>query len=241
MTHYTLEQLVQHDVLSDAMAEFLTRASESGRSILVAGPANSGKTTLLSALTAKLPAGVRTASVEERAVLKLPFNAVRTEVNAALGYGAAQLLRAALSIHPERIILDECRGGEAYDWVTGAACGTSGSMITLHGTSSSDALGRLENLCMLGGGSANPRAVREQIARAVDIVVVIHRVREQSVRVQQITEVQGVDLDSFRTNDIFYYRITGTGGAFHPTGYIPLFYEDLKNTGIDVDFGIFQE
>ena len=81
----------------------------------------------------------------------------------------------------------------------------------------------------------------EQIARALDLVVIINRANDGSFRVQQISEVQGVDLDAFRLNDIFYYRVDGTTGAFHPTGYIPLFYEDLRHLGMDVDLEIFRE
>jgi len=239
-THPRLDDLIQQGAVSGGMAEFLTRATEAGRSILIAGPTSAGKTTLLSALTAQLPAGVRVVAIEDDAHLDLSENAVRLESNPSAGYDARYLIRAALAMHPQRIVLDECRGAEAYDWVTAAACGTEGSMVTLHGTSASDALGRLESLCLLGSTDVSPRGLREQISRAVNVVVVVNRVAD-GFRVQQITEVQGVDLDAFRLNDIFYYRVEGTDGAFHPTGYIPLFYEDLRHAGVEVDFGIFRE
>lgn len=240
-SHATLDELGQDSVLSAGMAEFLTRATQAGRSILIAGPTSSGKSSLLSALVNEMPDGVRVVSVEDHAHLMLPTNAVRLEANPASGYDSRYLVQAALQMHPQRIILDECRGGEAYDWVTAAACGTEGSMASVHGTSAVDALGRLESLCLLGSRDLSPRGIREQIARAVDIVAVVNRVGDSGFRVQQITELQGVDLDAFRLNDVFYYRVEGTEGEFHPTGYVPMFYEDLRNAGVEVDFGIFRE
>ena len=238
--HPSLDDLSQTGTLSAGMVEFLRQATIAGRSVLVAGPTSSGKSTLLSALVSQLPAATRVVSVEDNAHLQLPSNSVRLETSPASGYDSRFLVQSALAMHPERIIVDECRGAEGYEWVTAAACGTEGSMATLHGTSATDALGRLESLCLLGSRDLSPRGIREQIARAVNIVVVVHKTN-QGFRVQQITEVQGVDLDAFRLNDVFYYRVEGTGGAFHPTGYIPLFYEDMRNAGVDVDFGIFRE
>ena len=114
-------------------------------------------------------------------------------------------------------------------------------MLTVHGVNALDALGRLESLCLLGSRDISPRGMREQIARSINIVVTVNRTNEGSVRVQQIAELQGVDLDAFRLNDIFYFRTIGTAGSFHPTGYIPLFYEDLKQVMPDIDFSVFQE
>lgn len=239
--HPTLDDLVESGALSAGMAEFLSRATEAGRSIVIAGPTGSGKSTLLSALTQQMASGVRVVAIENGAHLKLPANAVRLEPNAAAGFEARYLVHSALAMHPQRIVLDECRGAEAYDWVTSAACGTEGSMATLHGTSATEALGRLESLCLMGSANLAPRGLREQIARAVNVVVVVNRVHDGGFRIQQITEVQGVDLDAFRLNDIFYFRVEGADGGFHPTGYVPLFYEDMRHAGVDVDFGIFRE
>ena len=239
--HPTLDDLVEGGALSGSMAEFLGRASEAGRSIVIAGPTGSGKSTLLSALTQQMPSGVRIVAIENGTHLKLPDNSVRLEPNAAAGFEARYLVHSALAMHPQRIVLDECRGAEAYDWVTAAACGTEGSMATLHGTSATEALGRMESLCLMGSANISPRGLREQIARAVNIVVVVNRIHDGTFRVHQITEVQGVDLDAFRLNDIFYYRVEGTDGGFHPTGYVPLFFEDMRHAGVEVDFGIFRE
>jgi pilus assembly protein CpaF len=240
--HPSLDDLVGRDALSSGMREFLERAVQSGRSILVAGPTSSGKSTLLGAVAGLIPEGTRVVTVEESSHLNLALNSVvRLESNPATNHDLRYLVRTAVAMHPERIIVDECRGGEAYEWVTSAASGTEGSMIATHGTSASDALGRLESLCLLGNPEISPRGLREQISRAVDFVVVVHRNGDNGFRVRQITEVQGVDLDAFRLNDVFYYRVEGSEEQFHPTGYIPLFYEDLRHSGIEVDFDIFRD
>ncbi|MFW5967110.1 MAG: ATPase, T2SS/T4P/T4SS family [Persicimonas sp.] len=241
-SHPSLADLVSQQAMSPGMREFLERAVQAGRSILVAGPTSSGKSTLLGAIARQIPDGTRVVCVEESTRLELGQNsAVRLETEPAAGFDMRFLVRTAVQMQPERIIVDVCRGAEAYDWVTAAASGTDGSMLTSHGTSASDALGRLESLCLLGNPEISPRGLREQIARAVDFVVVVHRRDAASFRVRQITEVQGVDLDAFRLNDIFYHRVEGSEENFHPTGYIPLFYEDLRHAGVEVDFDIFRE
>lgn len=236
----SLEDLVESGALSPNMAEFLDRAIDAGRSILIAGPTGSGKSSVLSALATRIPSSVRVVSIENGQNISLPDNSVRLEANASAGYDMSYLLRSAMSMHPRRIIVDEMTGGEAYHWVTSAACGTEGSFATLHGTSAHDALGRLESLSLLGSSDLSPRGLREQIARAVHLVVVVHST-PTGLRIQQVSELQGVDIDSFRVNDVFYFRAEGAGGQFHPTGYVPLFYEDLRHAGVDVDLGIFRE
>lgn len=240
--HPSLDDLVSRGVMSQGMREFLEWTVQAGRSVLVAGPTSSGKSTLLGAIAREIPSGTRIITVEESTHLDLPQDSVvRLEASPAAGRDLKFLVRTAVAMHPQRIILDECRGGEAYEWVTSAASGTEGSMVTSHGSSASDALGRLESLCLLGNPEISPRGLREQIARAVDFVVVAHRTGDNTFRVRQVTEVQGVDLDAFRLNDVFYYRVEGSEEQFHPTGYIPLFYEDLRHAGVEVDFDIFRE
>lgn len=238
----SIMDLVEQNVLSPGMADFLMNAIDAGRSIAVAGPTSSGKTTLINALAQLIHDGIRIVCIEDYSHLQLEQgSAVKLEVNDSEGYDKRFLLQQALSMHPQRIILDECRSAEAYDWVTSVASGTEGSMLTVHGVNALDALGRLESLCLLGSRDISPRGMREQIARSINIVVTVNRTNEGSVRVQQIAELQGVDLDAFRLNDIFYFRTMGTAGSFHPTGYIPLFYEDLKQVMPDIDFSVFQE
>lgn len=237
-----LDELVEDGAMSEGMAEFLERAVEAGRSIVIAGPVSSGKTTLLAALTQTIPSSSRVIALEQHSNLALEQpNFIRLEASPASGFDMRYLLTNAVAMHPDRILLDQCRGPEAYEWVTAAASGTAGSMVTLHGTGALDALSRFESLCLLAAGDISPRGLREQVARSVNLVVVLNNRPDGGFRVQQIAEVQGVDLDAFRLNDIFYFRVEGSAGAFHPTGYIPLFYEDLRHAGLDVDLGIFRE
>ena len=238
----SLDELQEQQTLSAGMSTFLKRVVESGRSVLIAGPISSGKSTLLAALADTVPSASRVVAVEQHSNLPGDSpNFIRLEASPGAGMDMSFLVQNAVAMHPERIIVDECRGAEAYDWVTTATSGTQGSMITLNATSAVDALSRLESMCLLGASDVSPRGLREQIARAVDLVVVVNNTAARGFRVQQIVEVQGVDLDAFRLNDIFYYRVEGTAGDFHPTGYIPLFYEDLRHAGFDVDLSIFRE
>jgi pilus assembly protein CpaF len=242
VAHLTMDDLVARNVLSTGMREFLERAVQAGRSILIAGPTSSGKTTLLGAVAELIAPGTRVITVEESTHLELPqASVVRLEANPQAGYDLKSLVRTAVAMHPQRILLDECRGDEAYEWVSSAASGTEGSMATAHGISAAAALERIESLCLLGNPEISPRGLREQIARAVDFLVVLNRSDDHGFRVRQISELQGVDLDAFRLNDVFYHRVEGNEEQFHPTGFIPLFYEDLRHAGIDVDFDIFRD
>lgn len=238
----SLQELAQQGALSPGMAEFLKRTVQANRSVLIAGPTSSGKSTLLAAMASQAPAASRIIAVEQHSDLPIDKpNFIRLEASPASGFDMQLLLRNAVAMHPDRILVDECRGAEAYDWVTAATTGTEGSMMTLHGTSAVDALSRLQSMCLLSASEISPRGLREQVARSVDLVVVVNGTPDSGFRVQQIAEVQGIDIDAFRLNDIFYYRVEGTDGDFHPTGYIPLFYEDLRHAGFDVDLAIFRE
>lgn len=237
----SLEDMVQKSVLSQGMATFLRQSVESAQSILICGPSGSGKTAMLSALSQHIPEGVRIVSIEDDQQLKLSQrSAVRLETDVALNYDKTHLLRGALAMHPERIIMDSCQGQEAYPWVGAVASGASGSMTSVHGVSARDALEYIEQMCYLGIERANPRGLRGQVARAVDIVVVLNRSANDGFYIQQIANVQGVDFDAYRLRDVFYSMVEGDALHFHPTGYIPVFYERLQRGGVEVDLGIFQ-
>lgn len=242
VAHLSLDDLLERNVFSPGIRDFLEHLVRAGRSVLIAGPAGAGKTTLLGAMAAHIAPGTRVITIEESAHLQLPQDSVvRLEANPAVGYGLKTLVRTAVAMDPQRILLDECVGEEAYEWVSSAASGTEGSMVTAHGISAASALERIESLCLLDNPASNPRGLREQIARGIDFVVVLNRSDDMGFRVRQISELQGVDLDAFRLNDVFYHRVDGNEEQFHPTGYIPLFYEDLRDAGVDVDFDIFRD
>jgi len=238
----SLEDLVDGGTLSGPMATLLRRAVESGQSILIAGPNRTDRTTLLGVLGREVPNGSRTVAVEETSQLELPQpGSVRLQTGSEDGEALADVLDAAVEMRPDRILLDELRGAEAYTWTGAAATGTDGSIGGIHGLNAVDALDRLESLCLLERGDLNPRGIRDQIARAVDLVVTLQTSGDSGFRVGQITEVEGVDLDAFRLNDIFYFGRDGARGAFRPTGNIPVFYEDLRQIGRNVDLSIFRE
>lgn len=242
VTRLSLDDLLERNVISAGIREFLQRVVQAGRSVLIAGPSGSGKTTLLGAMAEHIAPGTRVITVEQSTFLQLPQNSVvRLEANPRAGYDLKNLVRTAVAMDPQRILLDTCCGDEAYEWVSSAASGTEGSMVTAHGISASAALERIESLCLLGNPAINPRGLREQIARGIDFVVVLNRSDDRGFRVRQISELQGVDLDAFRLNDVFYHRVEGNEEQFHPTGFIPIFYEDLRDAGVDVDFDIFRD
>lgn len=242
VAHLSLDDLLDRNVFSPGIREFLERVVQAGRSVLIAGPSGSGKTTLLGAMAEHIAPSTRVITIEESTHLQLPQNSVvRLEANPRAGYDLKTLVRTAVAMDPQRILLDECVGEEAYEWVSSAASGTEGSMVTTHGISAAAALERIESLCLLGNPASNPRGLREQIARGIDFVVVLNRSDDRGFRVRQISELQGVDLDAFRLSDIFYHRVEGNEEQFHPTGFIPLFYEDLRDAGVDVDFDIFRD
>lgn len=236
----SLDELASAGVMSTGMAEMLRQAVDAGRTIVVAGASASARDELLGALAAGIADGTRIVLVENSGSANLPqHSVVQLDVASAGQYDTRYLLRAAVRMAPERIIVNTLQGGEAYDWVTAAAAGTSGSLATMHGTSSRDAIGRLQSLAQLGAYDASPRGLREQIARAVHVVAVVHQDGSGQARVQQVSEVQGVDMDAFRINDVFYWRAEGAGGNFVATGYVPMFYEALRAAGVSVDTSIF--
>jgi pilus assembly protein CpaF len=235
----SLQELTQAGALSPAMAQLLTLAVESGRNLLIAGPRQSGRLELMGALGALIPEGARVVTVEDAPGLQLPqSSAVRLESNAA--YDLRYLVKAALRLQPDRILLNALSGPEAYDWITAAAAGSFGSMALGHGLNAQDALGALTTLAQLGAPGLSSAGLREQVARAVHLVVVAQRDAQGLLRVQQITEVQGVDFDDYRLNDIFTFRPEPSGGGHAPTGYVPMFCEALRAAGIAVDNHLFQ-
>ena len=238
----SLDDLVHAGVLSTQMAEMLRCAVEAGRSIIVSGPMANGRTQLLNALGDLIPDGTRIAVVENVTNLKLSQkSAVYLEEGQGhrTRFDMRYLLRTAMRMLPERLVVDSLSGAETYEWVSSAAAGTFGSMASCPGVSTQDVLARLQTLCQLGAPDLSPRGLREQIARAAHVVVVVHHLADGSPRVQQISEIQGIDLDAFRTHDVFYFRPEGTAGQFVATGYVPMFYEALRSAGINADTRIF--
>lgn len=248
-----IDDLVAYGGLTAAMAEFLETCVKARKNIVISGGTGSGKTTMLNVLSSFIPSHERILTIEDAAELKLEQeHVVSLESRPANieGRGAItirDLVRNALRMRPDRIVVGECRGGEALDMLQAMNTGHEGSLTTVHANSPRDALSRLETMVLMSGMELPVRAIRDQIASAVDVIVQTSRAADGSRRVTHISEVTGMELDVITMQDIFVFEQRGFDaegrvlGSFRSTGFIPRFYEELKAMGIAADLGIFQE
>jgi pilus assembly protein CpaF len=239
-SYRSLEQLVEAGVLSQEMATFARHVVEARRNVLVAGPVNSGKTELLNALGSTIDDGTRIVVVEETERLRLPQQSLVSLEWANLGDAANRVMGYALRLQPERLIVDDIGPAIAYDWILGTAFSALGSIAAVGATGDRDALTRLESMALSRAPMLSLRGVREQIARAVNIVMVLAKTPGGQNRVTQVVEVQGLELETVRLQDVFFYQRGGDGASFQATGHIPAFYEELRRSGIDSDLSIFR-
>jgi pilus assembly protein CpaF len=215
----TLDTMVETGSLSPAMASVLKIAARCRLNILVAGGTGSGKTTMLNALSRMIDSGERTVTIEDAAELQLQQpHVVRLETRppSLEGQGAItmrDLLKNALRMRPDRIVLGEIRGGEVLDVLQAMNTGHDGSMSTLHANSPREAINRVENMVGMSGVNISPRAVRSQIAGAVHLFIQINRMRDGVRRVTNITEVLGMEGDVITTQDLFTYRYEGEAAS----------------------------
>jgi pilus assembly protein CpaF len=252
-TPLTVDDLVRFGAMTRGIANFLKLAVELRQNIVVSGGTGSGKTTLLNVLSAFIPEDERIVTCEDSAELKLVQDHVvslETRPPNLEGTGAVtirDLVRNALRMRPDRIVVGECRGGEALDMLQAMNTGHDGSMTTLHANSPRDALSRLETLVLMAGMELPVRAIREQIASAVNLILQQTRFSDGSRRITYVSEVTGIDQDQIQIQDIFYFKQDGftsdgkVRGRHVPTGYIPKFYEQLRQRGIEPDLTIFRE
>jgi pilus assembly protein CpaF len=247
-----IEALTTTGTLTRRMATLLAGCVHARLNILISGGTGSGKTTLLNALSAFIPGAERVVTIEDAAELRLQQeHVVRLETRPPNVEGrgevvARDLVRNALRMRPNRIIIGEVRGVEAVDMLQAMNTGHEGSMATIHANSPRDALSRLENMVMLAGTSLPMRALREQIAATVDVVVQIARLSDGRRRVVSITEVTGVEGDVITTNEIFAFRRSGVVGGrvlgrFEATGVRPRFTERLQVAGVPLPARLFDE
>jgi pilus assembly protein CpaF len=249
----TAEHLAGFGALTRPMAEFLDACVRARRNIVISGGTGSGKTTLLNVLASYIPTRERIVTIEDAAEL-----AIRQEHWVQLearppnieGKGAVpirELVRNALRMRPDRIVVGECRGGEALDMLQAMNTGHDGSLTTLHANTPRDALARLETMVLMSGMDLPVRAIREQIASAVHLVVQQQRFADGSRKVTAIAEVSGMETDVVTMQDIFLFKQEGfdaeggVAGRFVATGFVPSFYDDLQRRGIPVDMSIFRE
>jgi pilus assembly protein CpaF len=247
----SISQLIGFDTLTQGMADFL-RACVLGRlNIIISGGTGSGKTTFLNVLSGFIPNDERIVTIEDAAELQLQQeHVVRLETKLANveGHGVVnvrELVRNSLRMRPDRIIIGECRGGEALDMLQAMNTGHDGSLTTVHANSPRDAISRLETLVLMAGMDLPIKIVRQQISSAVDVIVQMSRVRDGTRKITAITEVAGMEGDVVVLSDIFKFNQTGVGedgkilGQVKPTGIRPLFGPRLEAAGFKLGAEIF--
>lgn len=252
-TPYNLDDLVyRFKALTPAVAEFLKLCVKMRRNIIVSGGASSGKTTLLNVLSMNIQPDERVICIEDSAELRLGMeNLGRLEARQQSGESKTQvtirdLVRNALRMRPDRIIVGECRGEEALDMLQAMNTGHEGSLTTLHANSSRDALARLETMVLMAGVDLPLRAVREQIASAVNIVIQAARLSDGSRRVIEISEVVGMQDTSIQIETIFKFDKKWIGedgrvfGEMLPTGYVPIFIRETPGRLLERVGGLFK-
>lgn len=240
-----MSQLVAFGALSQAMAAFLERCVHAKKNVIISGGTGSGKTTLLNVLSRAIPATERIVTIEDAAELRLAQPHVVSlesrprNLEGSGEYTIRDLVRNALRMRPDRILVGECRAGEAVDMLQAMNTGHEGSMTTTHANSAREALKRIETLCMMAGLDLSPRSVREQIASSVHVVVQQTRMSDGTRRVTGIAEVNELDEDGeIVLHDIFRFHRTGTGpdgevvGEHRTTGYVPSFLDDFIARGL---------
>src|SRR5690242_14437641 len=241
----TLDTMAENGSISPAMATVLKIASRARLNILISGGTGSGKTTLLNALSRMIDRAERVVTIEDAAELQLQQpHVVRLETRTANLEGTGEitmrdLLKNALRMRPDRIIIGECRGAEALDMLQAMNTGHDGSMSTIHANNPREALTRLENMIGMTGISLPSKAMRTQIASAVHLICQVNRMRDGSRRVTQLTEVVGMEGDIITTQDLFTFQFQGEGadgklkGAFQPSGIRPAFLPRAEYFGLD--------
>ena len=247
----TMASLVDIGSLTQEMVDFLTACVQSRLNIMISGGTGSGKTTLLNALSAYIPSTERVVTIEDAAELRLQQEHVcrlETRPPNAEGRGqvvARDLVRNALRMRPDRIIVGEVRGEEALDMLQAMNTGHEGSLTTIHANSPRDALARVETMIQFASTSLPLRAIREQIASSLELVVQIARMADGTRRIVSISEIAGMEGDVITMQELFRFRrqgITQSGevvGSFEATGVRPLAIERLHIAGVDLPDDLF--
>ena len=247
----TMADLIRFETIESAMAEFLHVCILLRKNIVVAGGTGSGKTTFLNVLGSFLPESDRILTIEDAAELRLTQpHVVRLESRPPNieGRGAIMirdLLRNSLRMRPDRIVIGECRGGEALDMLQAMNTGHDGSITTVHANSPRDTIARLETMTLMSGIELPSRAIHEQIASAIHLIIQTARMSDGTRKVTHITEVAGQEGERITMQDLFVYNQTGIDhngkvkGEFKATGAVPTFIEEIGIRGLSLDRSMF--
>ena len=248
-----MQMLIEKQALTKDIADMLQMVVHARLNILISGGTGSGKTTLLNALSAFIPENERIVTIEDSAELQLQQpHVVRLETRPPNIEGRGEvsqrdLVRNSLRMRPDRIVIGEVRGGEAIDMLQAMNTGHDGSLTTIHANTPRDALARLETMIQMTGMRLSDRAMRQQVASAINLVVQAARLSDGSRRVMSISEITGMEGETITMQEIFMYERTGVDkegmviGRFRPTGIRPRFAERLKACGMQLPRVFFEE
>jgi pilus assembly protein CpaF len=248
-----MAMLIEYKALTKDIADMLQMVVTARLNVLISGGTGSGKTTLLNALSAFIPENERIVTIEDSAELQLQQpHVVRLETRPPNIEGRGEvtqrdLVKNALRMRPDRIVIGEVRGGEAIDMLQAMNTGHDGSLTTVHANTPRDALARLETMIQMTGMRLSDRAMRQQVASALNLVVQVARMSDGSRRVTSISEITGMEGETITMQEIFQYERTGVDaqgqvlGRFRPTGIRPRFAERLKQCGLQLPRVFFEE
>ena len=249
---YKIADLVANETMTAVTAGFLRACVQQRLNILISGGTGTGKTTLLNAMSAYIPDSERIISIEDPIEMKLQqshviaMEARPPNIEGKNEVTQRDLVRNALRMRPDRILIGEVRGPEAFDMLQAMNTGHEGSLTTVHANSPRDGIIRIENMVMMAGFDLPVRAIREQIVAALHLVVQIARFSDGKRRITRITELTGREGDTITTQDLFVWRqeaMLQDGkivGELEPTGIVPTFAEQFARSGIKLDMGFGQ-
>jgi len=248
-----MDKLIEKAALTPDMAKMFEMCVHARLNVLISGGTGAGKTTLLNALSANIPAGERIVTIEDSAELQMQQpHVVRLETRPPNIEGKGEvtqrdLVKNALRMRPDRIVIGEVRGGEAIDMLQAMNTGHDGSLTTIHANTPRDALARLETMIQMTGMRLSDKAMRQQIASAVNMVIQVARLSDGTRRITSISELPGMEGDTITMQEVFKYERQGVDkdgrvlGRFRPTGVRPRFAERLKVYGLQLPRSFFEE
>jgi pilus assembly protein CpaF len=247
---YRVEDLVQIGTLNETMAEFFRASVTQRLNIVISGGTGTGKTTLLNAMSQYIPSRERIVTIEDPIEMKLQqshvisMEARPSNIEGRNEVTQRDLVRNALRMRPDRIIIGEVRGSEAFDMLQAMNTGHEGSLTTVHANGPRDALARIENMVLMAGFDLPVRAIREQVASALHLVIQLVRYSDGKRRVSQVSGITGMESGIVTMQDLYKFEQTGVGkdgeiiGEMVPTGITPTFADQFRKAGVELEMGL---